>query len=93
MQKLLRSSSQVHPLFKSDESVEMEGDAAGPYLRRVGLRAPQNEQRERAQAPPDLGGHSCRSVYGYYCKQYDVDPKQADKSVLSVELDAFDLTG
>jgi len=42
---------------------------------RVGLRAPENEERTKITLLTDLYGHSCRSVYLYYCKQYDTKPK------------------
>eukprot|EP00996_Jenningsia_fusiforme_P000719 NODE_1650_length_1457_cov_91.597301_g1491_i0.p1 GENE.NODE_1650_length_1457_cov_91.597301_g1491_i0~~NODE_1650_length_1457_cov_91.597301_g1491_i0.p1 ORF type:complete len:440 (-),score=84.91 NODE_1650_length_1457_cov_91.597301_g1491_i0:138-1307(-) len=42
---------------------------------RVGLRAPENEERTKITLLTDLYGHSCRSVYLYYCKQYETKPK------------------
>jgi len=42
---------------------------------RVGLRAPENEERAKIALLTDLYGHSCRSVYLYYCKQYETKPK------------------
>eukprot|EP01012_Entosiphon_sulcatum_P057259 TRINITY_DN809_c0_g1_i1.p1 TRINITY_DN809_c0_g1~~TRINITY_DN809_c0_g1_i1.p1 ORF type:complete len:1518 (-),score=309.55 TRINITY_DN809_c0_g1_i1:56-4609(-) len=42
---------------------------------RVGLRPPVNAPRQLITSLPSSYGQSCRSVYLYYCEQYQVTPK------------------
>eukprot|EP00993_Chasmostoma_nieuportense_P000011 NODE_100_length_3202_cov_34.411057_g93_i0.p1 GENE.NODE_100_length_3202_cov_34.411057_g93_i0~~NODE_100_length_3202_cov_34.411057_g93_i0.p1 ORF type:complete len:1039 (-),score=176.57 NODE_100_length_3202_cov_34.411057_g93_i0:84-2918(-) len=49
--------------------------ATGRTKLRVGLRAPENDERAKITLLTDLAGHSCQSVYLYYCKQYETKPK------------------
>ena len=61
-------------------------------MRRVTLRPPQNEERGRVTHIEDLQGHSCRSVYSWYCKQYEVRPKQAVKGMMPDTANEFPLS-
>ena len=45
-----------------------------PACRRVGLRKPCNEEREKIVLMDSIAGHSQRSVYIYYCKEYKTKP-------------------
>ena len=45
-----------------------------PACKRVGLRKPCNEERERVVLMDSVVGHSLRSVYLYYCKEYRSKP-------------------
>jgi hypothetical protein len=63
-------------LYESRDDDGESGDPNKPRTKlRVGLRAPENDERAKITPLTDLYGHSCRSVYLYYCKQYDTKPK------------------
>eukprot|EP01012_Entosiphon_sulcatum_P034833 TRINITY_DN4423_c0_g1_i6.p1 TRINITY_DN4423_c0_g1~~TRINITY_DN4423_c0_g1_i6.p1 ORF type:complete len:546 (-),score=121.55 TRINITY_DN4423_c0_g1_i6:201-1838(-) len=59
---------------------------------RVGLLAPENEERARIAVLTYLYGHSCRSVYLYYCKQYETKPKPQVRLQLPDEPNRFNMT-
>eukprot|EP00667_Euglena_gracilis_P006798 EG_transcript_6860 len=69
-----------------------EGTDGKPRTKlRVGLRAPENEERAKVTLLTDLYGHSCRSVYLYYCKQYDTKPKPQVRLALPDTPNEFDM--
>eukprot|EP01012_Entosiphon_sulcatum_P053886 TRINITY_DN7423_c0_g1_i1.p1 TRINITY_DN7423_c0_g1~~TRINITY_DN7423_c0_g1_i1.p1 ORF type:complete len:821 (-),score=117.82 TRINITY_DN7423_c0_g1_i1:22-2484(-) len=57
----------------------------------VGLRIPVNRERERIVKLHSLAGHSCLTIYIYYCSQYGVRPLQPVAQALPSIANVFDL--